>query len=411
MARIKGNQGKTRRRDCPKKEWRALHSGSPESLDSSYTFTGPKRALFAAKSLGLYSLFFSFSEIADEAKSSEDISSSSSSSANESDSIGGGRKADQPAATAFIQRKVAVTTTAIINSNEKKLSHQNQHQPLPVRRKTVPTQVTAAPSHHTSSPSSASSSSHSLRCFKEEGSALSRLSPSVHLLKMKSNNSSPNQLDMGYHTLLPNGGHSATTSSSSVDVWDVRATRTPISDLHLLTHNAKHPPVAKRQGGDHDRMVRHRRGPQFDDLPDNVLVHVLSFLDSAQIARCARVSRRFYFLAWDPQLWRRIRLDASVAHADLALKTVVRLLARNANASGGTLSAVCEVSLTACRGLTDRGLAIVARRCHAGLQRLEVTHCDSVTNGGVMDLVTKCDQLNHLDVTGKNELSERERER
>ena len=58
------------------------------------------------------------------------------------------------------------------------------------------------------------------------------------------------------------------------------------------------------------------------------------------------------------------------------------------------------LSLGGCARLTDRGLAIVARRCPQ-LRRLEVQYCGNITNGGIMDLVTKCTYLDHLDVSGE----------
>ena len=43
---------------------------------------------------------------------------------------------------------------------------------------------------------------------------------------------------------------------------------------------------------------------------------------------------------------------------------------------------------------------MAARFCPQ-LSRLEIQHCVNITNGGLMDLVTKCQMLDHLDVTGK----------
>ena len=52
--------------------------------------------------------------------------------------------------------------------------------------------------------------------------------------------------DLGYHTLL-NGKNAISTSSleSSDNLWDVRATKTPIRELKIMTHNAKHSPVSR----------------------------------------------------------------------------------------------------------------------------------------------------------------------
>ena len=49
--------------------------------------------------------------------------------------------------------------------------------------------------------------------------------------------------------------------------------------------------------------------------------------------------------------------------------------------------------------LTDRSLALLGKNCPS-LQHLEVARCRNVTNGGVLELVTRCTELLHLDLTG-----------
>ena len=223
--------------------------------------------------------------------------------------------------------------------------------------------------------------------------------------------------DLGYHTMVGNGSSSSNNStmetvsaaSSSTDLWDVRATKTAIRDLHILTHNAKHTPVSRRATSRATTSSPIVGGAvsYFDFMPDGVIVKVLSFLNSNQIILCSRVSRRFYFLAWEPELWREIALTGGSGgiDADLALRTIMRLLARNSSSSpaqtaSNKLPCVESLSLGGCQRLTDRGLAIVARRCPQ-LRRLEVQYCGNITNGGIMDLVTKCTYLDQLDVSGE----------
>ena len=89
-------------------------------------------------------------------------------------------------------------------------------------------------------------------------------------------------------------------------------------------------------------------------------------------------------------------------------------------------STVRAISLSGCSRLTDRGLALVARRCHllqvclpqtskiylrvlmfqnlfdtVLIQELEIQACPLVTNGGLLDLTSRCHHLNHLDVQVK----------
>ena len=385
----------------------------------------------ATMTLNISRLFY-FAEIADNARSSPseeaEGSSSSSSSATESDSIGGGRR---------------VTTTGAISKNAIKpgggdvfypaakgairglsLPPQHQQQFLNARQQQsrCPSLPPSAPEHLKQQQQQQQQLvSYTMEAtgerYQRAASASSKPSP-------------PGSLDMGYHTLLhseqqqqqqhqeqANSSSRATPTSSlngggsTSDVWDVRATRTPIADLHILTHNAKHLPVSTRtlqhqqlhqqqQKQQHSRQVESNHvGPGLDSLPDPVLLRILSNLRSDQLVRCARVSRRFYFLAWDPALWHHVSLEGAGAtvDADLALKTIVRLLSRNASRLGDTVE---SLRLGGCPRLTDRGLAIVARRC-PNLRRLEVQGCSGVTNGGLMDLVTKCQALNHLDVSGE----------
>lgn len=246
-------------------------------------------------------------------------------------------------------------------------------------------------------------------------SSLSRLSPMVtgnataKLQKQILNCSAAKHQDLGYHTLLnKHSGTKCSTSSleSSDNLWDVRATKTPIRDLKIMTHNAKHSPVSRSStprntfasscSSSANSVTSHvTSGVMLNQLPDAVIVRILSHLSTNELVKCARVSRRFYFLSWEPDLWRSVVLTGEKTDADLALKTIFRLLNRNSVKHG-----LQKLVLNGCPRLTDRGLAIVARTCPQ-LSRLEIQHCVNITNGGLMDLVTKCRMLDHLDVTGK----------
>lgn len=214
--------------------------------------------------------------------------------------------------------------------------------------------------------------------------------------------------DLGYHTLLNKNGISSNTtlSTSSLEssslfqdnLWDVRATKTPIRDLKIMTHNAKHSPVSRSST---PRRLQTDLKNHFAQLPDAVLMKILSFLNTNQLVKCSRISRRFYFISWEPELWKSIVLNGEKLDADLALKTIFRLLSRN-SAATHKHHGLEKLVLNGCCRLTDRGLAIVARTC-PNLGRLEIQHCVNITSGGLMDLVTKCQMLDHLDVTGKKE--------
>eukprot|EP00096_Caligus_rogercresseyi_P014950 TRINITY_DN7405_c0_g1_i1.p1 TRINITY_DN7405_c0_g1~~TRINITY_DN7405_c0_g1_i1.p1 ORF type:complete len:571 (-),score=155.81 TRINITY_DN7405_c0_g1_i1:122-1834(-) len=251
---------------------------------------------------------------------------------------------------------------------------------------------------------------------RTELSLESRLSPSVYgggglILK----NASHQLSDIGYHSMNNNSnstptvlrGSATPTSSiearSSPDPWDVRATKVPASELrrarqfHQPPSNISSPYLHNQ----HHQHIHRSSNPNshlsLDHLPDDLLIRILSFLSSNDIVRLSRVNRRFYFCAWDPFLWTSLTLTGENTDADLGIKSILRLLSRNS--AGNAKLSINHISLNSCRRLTDRGLAIVARRC-PGLKELEIQGCVNITNGGLMDLVSKCVLLDHLDVTG-----------
>jgi len=173
----------------------------------------------------------------------------------------------------------------------------------------------------------------------------------------------------------------STLSSSSSDLWNVRAMPdVPFSRLSK--------PLSLRAGA-------RQRPSHLDSLTDELLVKILAYLTSKELMGVARVCRRFYFLAWEPELWERLSfLGEENLDIDRALKTTFQLVSRNGVALSSTVKAI---SLSGCSRLTDRGLALVARRCHL-LQELEIQACPLVTNGGLLDLTSRCHHLNHLDV-------------
>ena len=335
----------------------------------------------------------------------------------------------------------AVTTTSVQNNNIK-VQHNTSRNP----------KSNLVLSHDNNQHDSLKSSN----CSSDD--KFGRLSPMVNsnanpsrlhhlqvLAARDNSNISPNSTKtIGFSRQIATSSTSSLDSSytprGSTDLWDVRATKTPIRDLHIMTHNAKHSPVSRNGSGSTHQYTREnqnavvlnnqgrisslsstssspnlviknrkqQRPPsrcqtisQFDRLPDNCVIKILSYLSSNQLVKCSRISRRFYFLAWEPELWSDIVLEGGYQiDTDLALKTIIRLLSRNAGLPNKQHS-LNSLVLNGCQRLTDRGLAIVARRC-PHLTKLEIQYCTNITNGGLMDLVTKCPLLDHLDVTGKN---------
>ncbi|KAJ3611761.1 hypothetical protein NHX12_021775 [Muraenolepis orangiensis] len=131
-------------------------------------------------------------------------------------------------------------------------------------------------------------------------------------------------------------------------------------------------------------------------LPDHALLQVFARLPTNQLCRCARVSRRWYNLAWDPRLWASIRLTGELLHADRALRILTRRLCQDTPNVCLTLETVV---VSGCKRLTDRGLYVLAQCCPE-LRRLEVAGCYNVSNEAVFEVVSRCPNLEHLNLAG-----------
>lgn len=193
---------------------------------------------------------------------------------------------------------------------------------------------------------------------------------------------SPNSIDLGYHTMV-------TYNESESGGFLEDSAGSPFTSLQLNPASMR----AEFKCGD----KKSSNAPSIDDLPDEVVVRVLSHLSTNDLCICARVSRKFYFLAWDPRLWNNISLSGGDSlDADAALDTLLRLVSREDE----VCSTVTRVSLTGCSKLTDGGLKVVAQRCPR-VRRLEIRGCRRVTNKGLADLVSRCGTLTYLDLMGE----------
>ncbi|KAL0628774.1 LOW QUALITY PROTEIN: F-box/LRR-repeat protein 7, partial [Plecturocebus cupreus] len=178
-------------------------------------------------------------------------------------------------------------------------------------------------------------------------------------------------------------GRGSSTSSSSITGETVAMVHSPPPTrlTHPLIRLASRP--QKEQAS-------------IDRLPDHSVVHIFSFLPTNQLCRCARVCRRWYNLAWDPRLWRTIRLTGETINVDRALKVLTRRLCQD---TPNVCLMLETVTVSGCRRLTDRGLYTIAQCCPE-LRRLEVSGCYNISNEAVFDVVSLCPNLEHLDVSG-----------
>lgn len=188
--------------------------------------------------------------------------------------------------------------------------------------------------------------------------------------------SSPS-LDQGYHTLVsPSPGPS---------------TPGPWSDYNSLTTVTATGKGKKLYGNKSSSSL-------FEKLPDEVMTKIFSLLDSSDLCVCARVCKRWESIAWEPQLWRIIKLSGESVCGDKAIRCVLRRLC--GQGTTGACPTVERVMLSDGAKISDKGLTQLARRC-TELTHLQLQGCSAITNNALFELVTKCTNLQHLDLTGK----------
>lgn len=179
--------------------------------------------------------------------------------------------------------------------------------------------------------------------------------------------SSPS-LDQGYHTLV-----SPSPGPTGLNLW---------SDAGILYKGKKY---------------HQTKNNSFDRLPDDVVIKIFSFLSSIDLSICAQVCRRFDALVWTPSLWRIITLNSDNISGDRAIKGVLRQLCGQCRT--GACTSVEKIYLSDGAKLSDKSLLLLARRCPE-LTHLQLQGCTNVTNNALTEIVTKCNNLQHLDLTG-----------
>ncbi|XP_043226730.1 F-box/LRR-repeat protein 7-like isoform X1 [Amphibalanus amphitrite] len=235
-----------------------------------------------------------------------------------------------------------------------------------------------------------------------------RMSPSVynHKLVPAAHGRASPAYDLGYHTLVARP--SAPSPRQQPSPWGGEPPQTaacyPAAAMPSFSvREPPRPPQLPEPPSSNELILTMFKGKRthkpapFDRLPDELILHIFSYLSTNELCFCARVCRRWYFLVWEPQLWTSITLTGETTGADRALRQIVKLLCRD---TPGTLCHTVErVELNGCARLTDRGLSLLARRCPQ-LRHLELRGCANVSNQALFEVVTNCPGLEHLDVTG-----------
>lgn len=134
-----------------------------------------------------------------------------------------------------------------------------------------------------------------------------------------------------------------------------------------------------------------------NDLPEDILIHILSYLSTKDLCKASGVCQKWQALCWDPVLWSTIQI-ANYEGSDIN-KVLRNILAKLAMDTQGYCITVHSVKLNGCELLSDKGLGFVARFC-IDLEELDVSGCCCITSKGLHDILLNCHTLSHLDTSG-----------
>lgn len=134
-----------------------------------------------------------------------------------------------------------------------------------------------------------------------------------------------------------------------------------------------------------------------NDLPEDMLILILSYLSTIDLCRASGVCQKWQTLCWDPMLWSNINITN---YQDSDINKVLRnLLAKLAMDTQGYCITVHTIKLSGCELLSDKGLGFIARFC-IDLEDLDVSGCCCITSKGLHDILLNCHTLTHLDTSG-----------
>ncbi|KAI8936629.1 hypothetical protein NX059_007028 [Plenodomus lindquistii] len=262
-----------------------------------------------------------------------------------------------------------------------------------------------------------------------------------------------NSFGSSYSSELSNGFSTAPTSVANsppaTPFWDERTrlrTKTPDIPSSVPLPSARRPFTRDGLEADADYFSRpiankvHKR-PDFNfwgDLPAEIRMQVLRYLQPKEIVRCSRVSKSWHAMCFDGQLWSD--LDTSNFYRDISANALVKIITsagpfvkdlnlrgcvqlREQWGKGGFIDAVQNLenfSLEGCRidrtsihcfllqnsrlvhvnlsglaGATNAAMKILAAHCPR-VQVLNIEWCNNIDNRGLKKVVEGCPRLRDL---------------
>lgn len=189
------------------------------------------------------------------------------------------------------------------------------------------------------------------------------------------------------------------------------------------------------------KELRKRRNFNFwDEIPQELAMHIFQFLRPKEIVRCSAVSRRWHGLCFDGQLWSN--LDTQEYYQDIPAASLTKILERAGpfvrdlnlrgcvqmpeswGKDGQNISDACRnleyfslegcridrssvhyfllrnprlihINLSGMKGLSNSALRIIAQNCPQ-LEHLNISWCENVDSRGLIRVVQSCSRLKDL---------------
>ena len=133
----------------------------------------------------------------------------------------------------------------------------------------------------------------------------------------------------------------------------------------------------------------------FLDLPDELILEVLSYTETADVLKCGQVSKRIRTISDDNSLFQTVDLSDKYVKTDL-LATVLNKGCKSLNLSDSSIWG--SVSLIQNSSLTIWGSMILIQKPR--LRKLDITNCRASTYDAIEELLASCHSLQILSLKG-----------
>ena len=121
------------------------------------------------------------------------------------------------------------------------------------------------------------------------------------------------------------------------------------------------------------------------DLPDELLLNILTFLPLTGKIACSMVCKQFHSVSCDSRLWKSIDLSSCQLN-ELMLTAIGE-------------RRPSEINLSRCQGVTGEGLQLLLTECGAGIAALHLLGCNKVDDTCLHPIAVLCPKLTTLDLS------------